>query len=111
VGNTIIFYYPWDPGTFNFSVHDCTIRCPNYVSNWYYGIDLNPFRWDWSGGPAPIINFELKKTKFYNLGCGVGLNNSDPENRGTVVVDTDCYFFSNVDHNVYDWGSQTELCP
>jgi hypothetical protein len=81
------------------------------VSNWYYGIDLNPFRWSSTGGPAPVINFELKKTKFYNLGCGVGFNNSDPENKGTVIVDTDCYFFSNVDHNVYDWGSQTEHCP
>ena len=111
VGNTIIFYQPWDPGTFNISVYDCVIACPSYVSGWYYGIDLSPFRWDWSGGPAPIINFELKKTKFYNLGCGVGFNNSDPENRGTVVVDTDCYFFSNVDHNVYDWGSQTDICP
>jgi len=111
VGNTIIFYYPWDPGTFNFSVHDCTIRCQNYVSNWYWGIDLAPFRWSSTGGPAPVINFELKRTEFYNLGCGVGFDNSDPVNTGTVVIDTDCYFFSNVDHNVYDWGSKTELCP
>jgi hypothetical protein len=111
VGNTIIFYYPWDPATFNISIHDCTIRCPNYVSNWYWGIDLNPFRWSSTGGPAPVINFELKKTEFYNLGCGVGFNNSDPVNKGTIVVDTDCYFFSNVDHNVYDWGNKIEHCP
>ena len=82
--------------------------CPNFVNEWYEAISFYPYR---AGATAPTVNFELKKTEFYNFGFGVWFQNGDPVDTGTILVDTDCYFFSNVTHKVYDWDSKTELCP
>ena len=108
LGNDAISYEPWDPGTFNFSVHDCTFRCPTFVNEWYWAVAFYPYRY---GATAPTVNLELKKTEFYNFGIGVCFDNSDPVDDGTILVDTDCHFFSGVIHKVYECGSQTEYCP
>ncbi len=102
-----VTYEAWDTGTFNFSVFDCILNNHTSIGS-SQGIFLYTWRW---GSTAPTINFNLKKTKFYNWYDGVHFDNQDPVNGGTTAVNTDCFFFSNVTNKVYDWGSDTEYCP
>jgi hypothetical protein len=106
-----ITYEAWDPGTFNVTIHNCILDSHTAPNEWNWGIEFENWRW---GDTAPIINLDLKKTEFYRWGIGVYIDNQDPVNRGTVVVDTDCYFFSRVTyHNVWEWKgtSGVEHCP
>ena len=108
LGNDAMVFEPWDPGTFNISIYDCTLYCQTAVNEWYWGIAFYQHR---AEATAPTVNLDLKKTKFYNFGIGVCFDNSDPVERGTILVDTDCYFFSNVTHHVWEWGNSVEYCP
>jgi len=100
----------WNPGTFNISVYDCTLNSMTAEPWWTSGINISAWRW---GTTAPTINLDLKKTKFYNWTTGVGFANVDPTEDGTMVVDTDCYFFSNVNYRVYEMtpSGGVEHCP
>ncbi|MEJ2720905.1 MAG: hypothetical protein P8181_07155, partial [bacterium] len=91
-GNAIV-YEAWDPGTFNLIIHDCTFYSHSTPTAGNIGIVFYPWR---LGETGPTICLDLKKTEFYNWYVGVWFDNHDPDRHGTVELDTDCYFFSNV---------------
>jgi hypothetical protein len=91
-GNAIE-YEAWDPGTFNLTIHDCTLYSHSTPTAGNIGIVFYPWRLEET---SPTIYLDLKKTKFYNWYVGVRFDNHDPDRHGTVALDTDCYFFSNV---------------
>jgi hypothetical protein len=100
-----MLYENWLPGSHDISIQSCTVQNMSELLD-YEGIGIHAFRYDHP--TAPTVNLDLMKTEFYNWRYGVLL---EPSNDGTIVVDTDCYYFSNVTHHVYDEVNSVEHCP